>query len=102
VSFYAPFISGANRLANGNTLITSGPQGRLFEVKTSGDIVWEYWSPYVGDVYLADGLRPQPLGPFLFGVFKATHISPDHPGLQGKDLTPLVPQPEVHVMKQME
>jgi hypothetical protein len=48
-NFYAMNISGAQRLANGNTLITEGPSGRLFEVTTDGDIVWEYIHPvYVG------------------------------------------------------
>jgi hypothetical protein len=44
-NFIATNISGAQRLENGNTLITEGPGGRIFEVKTSGDIVWEYISP---------------------------------------------------------
>ena len=43
--FYASNISGAQRLANGNTLITEGPSGRLFEVTMEGKIVWEYINP---------------------------------------------------------
>ena len=47
--FYALNISGVQRLPNGNTLITEGPGGRLFEVTTEGEIVWEYIHPvYVG------------------------------------------------------
>ena len=46
--FFAPFISGAQRLANGNTLINSGPQGRFFEVTPGGKIVWEYRRPLLG------------------------------------------------------
>ena len=49
-SFNAPFISGAVRLENGNTLTCSGPQGRFFEVTPDGEIVWEYLSPYHGNV----------------------------------------------------
>ena len=30
--FYSPFISGMQRLPNGNTLITEGSNGRVFEV----------------------------------------------------------------------
>ena len=30
--FYSPFVSGAQRLPNGNTLITEGSDGRIFEV----------------------------------------------------------------------
>ena len=41
-SFFADHISGSQRLANGNTLITNGTSGTLFEVSASGEIVWEY------------------------------------------------------------
>lgn len=44
--FYSFYISGAQRLPNGNTLITEGSTGRLFEVTASGELVWEYISPY--------------------------------------------------------
>ncbi|MCP4424883.1 MAG: arylsulfotransferase (ASST) [Chloroflexi bacterium] len=40
--FYAANISGAQRLANGNTLICDGPNGYFFEVTEAGDLVWEY------------------------------------------------------------
>ena len=43
--FYSSNISGAQRLVNGNTLITDGPNGRLFEVTKEGTIVWEYINP---------------------------------------------------------
>ncbi|HEY6457214.1 MAG TPA: aryl-sulfate sulfotransferase [Steroidobacteraceae bacterium] len=43
--FYASNISGAQRLVNGNTLITEGPDGRVFEVTPDGKIVWEYINP---------------------------------------------------------
>lgn len=43
--FYAANISGAQRLENGDTLITEGPDGRMFEVTRDGKIVWEYINP---------------------------------------------------------
>ncbi len=46
--FYSPFISGAQRLPNGNTLITEGSGGRIIEVTKNHDVVWEYVSPYWG------------------------------------------------------
>lgn len=46
--FYSPFISGAQRLPNGNTLITEGSGGRIIEVTPDHEIVWEYISPYWG------------------------------------------------------
>ena len=41
-NFYSFNISSAQRLANGNTLITEGFPGRIFEVTGKGEIVWEY------------------------------------------------------------
>jgi hypothetical protein len=40
--FFSWFISGAQRLPNGNTFINAGANGRQREVTSSGDIVWEY------------------------------------------------------------
>ena len=44
--FFSPFISIAQRLPNGNTMITEGACSRIFEVTTDGEIVWEYRNPY--------------------------------------------------------
>jgi hypothetical protein len=40
--FYSPYVSSAQRLPNGNTLITEGISKRVFEVNQNYDIVWEY------------------------------------------------------------
>ena len=45
--FYSALIGGVQRLDSGNTLITEGMAGRLFEVDTNGHIVWEYVNPHV-------------------------------------------------------
>jgi hypothetical protein len=47
----------AQRLANGNTVITSSERGRVFEVDAEGEILWEFWSPYL----LADGKYRVPI-----------------------------------------
>lgn len=47
--FFSHYVSSAQRLANGNTMITEGADGRLFEVTRDGDIVWEYVSPYFSE-----------------------------------------------------
>jgi hypothetical protein len=47
-NFFSPYISGAQRLPNGNTLITEGNYGRLFEVTAGKQIVWEYVNPHFG------------------------------------------------------
>lgn len=43
--FYSFNISSAQRLPNGNTLITEGTTGRVFEVTREKEIVWEYLAP---------------------------------------------------------
>jgi hypothetical protein len=43
--FFASFISGADRLPNGNTLICSGPDGTVFEVTPEKEIVWKFVNP---------------------------------------------------------
>ena len=78
VSFFTHFTGGAQRLPNGNTLITEGQTGRLFEVTPVGEIVWEYVSPIV---------VPSQFG-MANGVFRAHRYGPDHPALQGKELNP--------------
>ena len=49
--YYSPFISSAQRLPNGNTLITEGSGGRLMEVTPDHELVWEYISPYWGEFF---------------------------------------------------
>jgi hypothetical protein len=93
-SFYAPFISGAQRLENGNSLIAAGTGGELFEVTRAGEIVWEYRNPFSGSVRNADGSPPQPgLDENPFALFRATRVARDHPALAGRTLAPLAPQP---------
>jgi len=43
---YSSFVSSAQRLSNGNTLITEGNGGRIIEVTAGHETVWEYVSPY--------------------------------------------------------
>jgi len=63
VNFYSPNISGARRLPNGNTLITEGRFGRIFQVTPDGSVVWEYVNPH----FLSDSVGPSN------AVFRATH-----------------------------
>ena len=94
-SMFSPRLSGAHRLANGHTLITSGTQGRFIEINAEGEVVWEYWTPYSGDVKMPDGSRPHPARGLTYPVFRATKIPSDHPALVGRDLKPLDPQPPI-------
>ena len=44
--FYSGIMGSAQRVPNGNTLITEGANGRIFEVTPEREIVWEYMSPF--------------------------------------------------------
>jgi hypothetical protein len=48
-NFFSHYISSAQRLPNGNTLIDEGADGRIFEVTPGHEIVWEYVSPFFAD-----------------------------------------------------
>ncbi len=78
--FFSPLISGAQRLANGNTLITEGMTGRIFEVTPEKRIVWEYMSPF-GNL-IEDGPSRESW------IFKSLKYSPDE-----IDFPPSLPSP---------
>jgi formylglycine-generating enzyme required for sulfatase activity len=91
-SFYSAEISGAQRLPNGNTLITSGVNGVLFEVTSAGEVVWQYVNPVTtaplaqGAAIPADAARA---GQYMNAVFRVTRYAPDYLGLAGRTLTPI-------------
>lgn len=78
VGFYSFFVSGAERLAGGNTLINSGAHGHFFEVMPGGETVWEFVSPF----YYESKFGETP------AVFRASRIPAHHPGLQARELDP--------------
>jgi len=84
--FFSSFISGATRMANGNTVICEGAKGRVFEVTAAGEIVWDYLNPFTETDPNAPGGGGGGAPPF--SMFRATRIPADHPGLKGRDLTP--------------
>jgi arylsulfotransferase ASST len=108
-TFFSFFISGCQRLPNGNTFVCSGKQGRFFELTPAKEIVWEYWNPEGGELEMGMGKAggPPPGGPPPDGAprggppgvpgggppaggspveptscFRATKLAPDHPGLK--------------------
>lgn len=44
--FYSETCGIAQRLPNGNTLVTESDYGRAFEITRKGDIVWEFYNPF--------------------------------------------------------
>jgi hypothetical protein len=48
-SFFSRWQGNAQRLDNGNTLITESDRGHVFEITREGEIVWEFWNPEIED-----------------------------------------------------
>jgi hypothetical protein len=76
VAFYSFMVSGCERLPNGNTLITEGASGRLFEVTKEHEVVWEFVSPWT----LPSSFGPTP------AVFRSYRIARGDPRIQGRKL----------------
>lgn len=80
-AFYSAYISGAQRLPNGNTLICNGYNGRFFEVTRGGRIIWSYVNPFgaleanAGGAATASVIKRN-------GVFRAERYASDHPGIR--------------------
>jgi Spy/CpxP family protein refolding chaperone len=58
--FYSFFISGAQRLPSGDTLICSGANGTAFEVTPDKEVVWKYVNPVKGQMGSPGGFGPLP------------------------------------------
>lgn len=88
-NFFSSIMSGVGRLPNGNTLITSGVPGRIFEVTPEGETVWNYANPLTAEGPLVqggprdtDGIRGNA------EVYRAYRYPLDYPAFEGRDLTP--------------
>ena len=87
-NFYSSFISGAERMPNGNTLICSGAQGQFFEVDAHGNEVWRYITPLDGSGAMEQGQAPPSGGGVPNTVFRAERYAPEFAGFDGKDMFP--------------
>lgn len=97
LSFHGGFISGAERLENGNTFVDEGPKARFFEVTKEGKMVWEYLNPYRGEIRENNG-DPTPLMPMTYFAFRANFIPAKHPALANRKVEPLIPQPAPFIL----
>jgi hypothetical protein len=68
-TLFSPFVSGAQRLPNGNTLAVEGLKGRLFEFTPTRDLVWEYMTLVVGVLTPAPDVAVQ-----VPGVYRAYRL----------------------------
>lgn len=80
--FSSTFISGVQRLPNGNTLINKGQQAQIFEVTEDGDVVWLYEPALNGNQLTPQG------SPLSGVVFRTRRYAADYPAFEERDLTP--------------
>ena len=67
--FFSKALGAAQRLENGNTLITESDGGRAFEVTPEGEVVWEYFNPN----------RAGANGEYIAAISEMLRLPPDFP-----------------------
>lgn len=77
--FFSSICAGAERLSNGNTMISEAMPGRVFEVTADKEIVWEYINP-IFTSYVNNQESSM--------MWRAHRYERDYPGLKGKTLDP--------------
>jgi hypothetical protein len=95
--FYSFFISGAQRLPNGNTLICSGANGTIFEVTREKEVVWKYVNPVKGGFPSPGGFaRPPQPGQIMTQIVRdLLAMSPE----QSKQLDEIQKEVDIHLRK---
>ena len=73
--FYDVLLCGAQRIKNGNTFITRGSEGYLYEINPEKEIVWMYKNPYPENL---------PKSIFKFQTYQINESSPEKPDLDCK------------------
>lgn len=106
MNYSTPYQGGAQRLPNGNTLVTSAATGHIFEV-TGGPVprvVWEFIAPWMKDDGASAFLSDHQANSWNFwvadghmanSVHRAARYPRDFAGFQGKALTPVYFAPDV-------
>jgi hypothetical protein len=88
-SFYCTHIGACQRLDNGNTLVTMGPQGIVFEVTPQGVEVWRYVSPLCSTHDAVSSVRQgDQRSHGRFSLFHALRYSSTFGAFEGRELTP--------------
>jgi hypothetical protein len=67
--FFTESCGTAERLPNGNTLITESDNGRAFEVTAEKQVVWEFYNPF----------RAGDQGEYIATLFEVVRLPPDFP-----------------------
>ena len=94
-NFFGADIGGVEREPNGNTLISFGIRGTIFEVTSNRQTVWQYVNPSAATPFAQGSTIPfDPHSNTNFPlqtvneIFKAHRYPTNFSGLAGKDLTP--------------
>ena len=86
-NFYASYISGAQRLAGGNTLICDGAHGTFFEVDNNKTQVWKYINPVINSGPLSQGTAiATSQNGWANATFRCTRYAPNYSAFQGQNL----------------
>ena len=87
--FYASYISGAQRLPNGNTLICDGAHGTFFEINQNKEEVWNYVNPMLNTYILSqEDTIPVTQNGWGNATFRSTKYPVNFLGFNNKDMTP--------------
>ena len=76
---YNGHISGAQRLANGSTLMCLGEDGRAMEISQAGDILWDWLQPVGSGDHEREAKKGGPRNEYA--IFRVMRYGADHPGL---------------------
>lgn len=93
-SFYSYRQGSAQRLPNGNVLVTSTQHGHIFEVTPKKEIVWDYVVPVrAGKMVctIEDGDSKNAINNMIHRSYR---YGKDYPGLKGMDLSKKTPLAE--------
>ena len=90
--FYSSYISGVQRLENGNTLICDGAHGTFFEINQNKETVWRYVNPVLNTFILTqEDTIPVTQNGWGNSTFRSTKYSVNFSGFDNKDMTPSLP-----------
>ncbi len=85
-SFYAYYMSSAQRMANGNLLVCNGPAGRFSEFSPDNKEIWRYVCPVNNNDPMSQGSVPQ--NNYLFRIQR---YATDYAAFDGRDMIGLGP-----------
>lgn len=87
---YSSFISGVQKLSNGNILICAGANGTIIELNDKGETVWTYVNPITSQGIVEQGFDTEQAGVSNL-MFRAYKYPLNYEGFEGKELSPSGP-----------